>query len=70
MSRSVLGGLGLLVVAIICCAGIPLLLGGAGLTVLAGFKGGFGPAIIVAIVVIAAIGAYVYFKRHRSSDLR
>jgi len=69
MNRSLLGGLGLAAFALVCCIGTLLLISGIGLTAIAGLKGGFGSAIIVAIAVMLLAGAYVYFKHRKTSGL-
>ncbi|GAC1389547.1 MAG: hypothetical protein NVSMB31_05640 [Vulcanimicrobiaceae bacterium] len=56
-------------IAIVCCAGLPLLLGGAGLTVLAALKGGPAWAILVAATVVGALVA-IYGYRSRGSNAK
>ncbi len=58
MNRSVLA---LPIIAIVCCLGVPLLFGGAGLALLAGLKSGPSLAILVAVIVVGALVAiYAY----------
>lgn len=66
MNRSALEGFGLAIVAVICCAGIPLLLGGAGLTTVAGLRGRSSLVIAAGISLILVISAYAYFKHRKA----
>lgn len=64
MNRSVLA---LPIIVIVCCLGVPLLFGGAGLTLLVALKSGPSLAILVAVIVVVALVAiYAYRKRGQS----
>lgn len=52
--------------ALACCFGIPLLLGGAGLSVIAALTGRYWVAIVLFIVVVVAIALYAYAQKPAS----
>lgn len=53
--------------AIACCVGLPLLFGGAGLSLIAALKGGPAVGIITLLVISAITAVYAFKKRHEST---
>lgn len=56
-------------IAIVCCVGLPLLFGGAGLSVLMVLKGGPVWVILIGIVALAALVAMRGYRK-RISDAK
>ena len=58
----------LALVAVVCCAGVPLLLGAGGLSFLAARQGGVLAGLLALIILIGAIAIYAHAKRRMSSN--
>lgn len=52
-------------VAIVCCVGMPLLLGAGGLSLIAALKGGVLVGALMFVILAGAIAIYAYVK-HRN----
>jgi len=58
-------GIGAVVLAVLCCAGLPLLIGAVAAVGAGGVIGGVGVAVIVALIAIAVIAVVTRRRQHR-----
>lgn len=58
-------GIGAVVLAVLCCAGLPLIIGAVAVVGVGGVVGGVGVAIVVALIAIAIIAVVTRRRQQR-----
>lgn len=57
--------IGAMALAILCCAGLPLMIGAVAAVGVGGVVGGIGVAVVVALIAIAIIAVVTRRRQHR-----
>ncbi len=57
--------IGAMALAVLCCAGLPLMIGAVAAVGVGGVLGGIGVAIVVALIAIAVIIGVTQQRQHR-----
>ncbi len=64
--KGALAGIGAMALAVLCCAGLPLIVGASAAVSVGGVLGGVGVAVaIVALIAIAAIAVITWRRQRR-----
>ena len=60
-----LAGIGAIALAVLCCAGLPLIIVGVAAVGAGGVLGGVGVAVFIALIAIATIAVITRRRQHR-----
>ncbi len=58
--------IGAMALAVLCCAGLPLMIGAVAAVGAGGLLGGLGVAVVVALIAIAVIAVVTRRRQHRA----